>query len=152
MANKNNGTVENALASVEMLNGNLVIQRKPINDKNGKQRLTDDGRKWFAYMIPCKLFGRETQIDFEPRDKGGYELLDILFDLSPKAELIMAEATMTDDNGRTSEYMTYTARVYEPKSGKPIVCSIKLSRNSDKDILRNLLSMLDVASDTGENT
>ena len=39
--------------------------------------------------------GRDIKVDFAPKDKGGYEPLDILFDVSNKAELLISEEEMT---------------------------------------------------------
>ena len=40
-----------------------------------------------------------------------FEPLDIIFDISPKAELIMSEEEMTDNNGNKTKYTAYKVQV-----------------------------------------
>ncbi len=128
----------------ETQNGNLVVVREAIRDKKGKQMLTQDGREYFAYLVKGTLRGRAVKIDFTPKDAGGYEPLDIVFDVSPKAELIMTEEEMSDSNGKTSSYTTYTVRAVD-EMGLPWTAGVKPQRNSDKDLLNMLLNVMKIA-------
>ena len=134
MANEKNGKA----VVTETVNGNLVITREPINGKNGKQMVTQDGRLYFAYVVRGVIRGQEKKVDFAPKDQGGYEPLDILFDISPKAELIMSEEEMTDASGKVSKYTSYRAQVVD-EDGEIWDCGVKPQRDSDKALLKFLL-------------
>jgi len=73
-----NETKKTANVATETLNGNLVIVREAIIGKDGKQLMTKDGRPYFAYIVRGVIRGQEKKVDFAPKDKGGYEPLDIL--------------------------------------------------------------------------
>lgn len=130
-----NGTA-NAVA--ETINGNLVVTREAIKGKDGKQLVTKDGRLYFSYIVRGIIRGKEMTIDFVPKDKGGYEPLDILFDLSPKAELTMSEEEMTDDKGNVTHYTAYKVQATD-EDGEVWDCSVRPQRDSDKTLLRFLL-------------
>lgn len=100
----------------------------------------NDGRQYYSYMLRGKVRGRDVKVDFAPKDKGGYEVLDIVFDVGP-VELLIAEATMTDSDGRKTKYTTYKAVAYD-EDGNPYECGVKPSRDSDKALLRMLLMSL----------
>ena len=122
----------------ETMDGNLVVVREPILGKDGKQMITKDGRPYFAYVVRGVVKGREIKVDFCPKDQGGYEPLDILFDMAPKAQLIMSEETMTDDSGRESHYTAYRVEVVD-EDGEVWPCAIRPQRDSDKTLLKFLL-------------
>ena len=62
-----------------------------------------DGENYWAYVVKGKVRTREVKVDFIPKDKGGYEPLDIVFEVSPKAELIMTNEEVTDSNGNKTK-------------------------------------------------
>ena len=131
--------VKNTTAEVtETQNGNLVMVREPILDKNGKQLVTKDGRPYFAYVVRGIIRGQHKKVDFAPKDMGGYEPLDILFDIADKAELIAEDKVMEDSKGNKTAYTAYTARVVD-EDGIPWECEVKPQRNSDKALLSFLL-------------
>ena len=129
----------------ETINGNLVITRDPIMGKNGKQMVTQDGRLYFAYVVRGNIRGQEKRIDFAPKDQGGYEPLDILFEISPKAELVMSEEEMTDVSGKVTRYTAYKAQVVD-EDGEIWDCGVKPQRDSDKALLKFLLIELNKAN------
>ena len=131
---------KNSTAKVvtETQNGNLVMVREAIKGKDGKQLLTKDGRPYFAYIVQGNIRGQAKKIDFAPKDKGGYEPLDILFEIAPKAELIMENRVMEDENGVKTPYTAYSVRVVD-EDGEVWDCEVKPQRNSDKALLKFLL-------------
>lgn len=92
--------------------GNFVIVREPIKGANGKQLKTQDGRLYFAYVLFGKLRGRPVKVDFSPKDKGGYQPLDLVFDVSPKAELLINEVTQ-EINGTKNKRTVYTVNTVD---------------------------------------
>ena len=133
-----NETKKTANVATETLNGNLVIVREAIIGKDGKQLITKDGRPYFAYIVRSVIRGQEKKVDFAPKDKGGYEPLDILFDISDKAELIMTDEVMTDENGNKTPYVSYKVQVVD-EDGEIWECGVKPQRDSDKALLKFLL-------------
>ena len=134
MAKEQNGTA----VATETMNGNLVLIREPIMGKDGKQLVTKDGRLYFAYVVRGIIRGHEKKVDFVPKDQGGYEPLDILFDIAPKAELIISEEVMVNTDGSKTNYTAYKAQVVD-EDGEVCDCSVKPQRDSDKTLLKFLL-------------
>lgn len=124
----------------------LTVEREVIKDKDGKQYQSRDGRAYFAYVVRGVVRGREVKVDFAPKDKGGYEPLDIVFDVAPKADLIMTEEEMTNDSGKKTKYMAYKVRTVD-EGGIIYECGVKPSRDSDKSLLSMLLNTLMVGGD-----
>lgn len=99
-----------------------------------------DGKQYWAYITKGQVRGRDVKIDFAPKDKGGYEPLDIVFSISPTAELIMTKETMTDANGTKTSYTSYKVRS-EDELGM-LECGVKPTRDSDKALLTMLINQL----------
>lgn len=101
----------------------------------------NDGKDYWAYIVKGQVRNRDIKVDFAPKDKGGYEPLDILFDVSPKAELLMSNETMTDVSGKKTKYVSYQVRTID-EFGIEYTCGVKPSRDSDKALLGMLLNQL----------
>lgn len=99
-----------------------------------------DGRTMWGYCVKGKIDGRETKVDFNASDQGGYEVLDMIFNIKPTAELLMREETVTD-GGRTNKYTIYEVGNVDA-DGDELRCRIKPARNSDKSILDYFLKKL----------
>ena len=112
---------------------NLTLTRETFEGKEGK--------KYWAYMVKGYVRGREIKIDFVPKDIGGYEPLDIVFDIQDKAELIVRTEQITDSFGNKNTYTTYTAQNIDD-CGIVYECGIKPQRDSDKSLLAMLLNVL----------
>ncbi len=126
---------EKKMVATETKNGNLIIVREAILDANGKQLMTKDDRPYFAYIVRGIVRGKLKKVDFVPKDKGGYDPLDILFEISPQAELIISEEEMKDDEGKKTKYTSYKAKVVD-EDGDVYECSVKPQRDSDKALLK----------------
>lgn len=99
-----------------------------------------DGKQYWAYVLKGQVRGRDVKVDFAPKDKGGYEPLDIVFSIDTKAELIMCNETMTDVNGKQTKYTSYKVR-NEDELGV-LECGVKPSRDSDKALLTMVINQL----------
>ena len=144
MANEKKVTVNEKAAAglTETINGHLVVVREPIMDKYGKQMQTKDGRDYFAYCVRGNVRGREVKADFVPKDNGGYEPLDIVFDVSPKAELFMEEReSESDKTGKVTKYMAYWVQTVD-ENGLIYSCNVRPQRDSDKALLSMLLNLI----------
>ncbi len=100
-----------------------------------------DGKEYFGYLVKGVVRGREVKVDFSPKDAGGYEVLDIVFDVSSTANLIMTDEETTDTRGRKIEYTAYKAQTVD-EDGTPYECDIRPKYNSDKALLTMLLTEL----------
>ena len=104
----------------------FVLERAPFTNK--------DGREMYGYFVRYNIHGKEYRADFEAKDLGGYELLDLMFTIKPTATLVMWEEKMTDDKGNVTPYMVYEARVVDD-DGLVFAYKMKLSQESDKSYL-----------------
>ncbi len=143
MADKNEKRVteqNTAFVAETTENGNFVITREPIKGANGKQLQTQDGRLYFAYVVKGMLRGRPVKVDFSPKDKGGYQPLDLVFDVSPKAELYISEVVQ-EMNGVKSRRTVYTVNTVDI-DGIVWKCEVKPTRASDRDMLVMLINLI----------
>lgn len=142
MANERKVTEQNTtdLIAETTENGNFVITRDPIKGANGKQLKTQDGRLYYAYLLHGKLRGRPVKVDFSPKDKGGYELLDLVFDVSPKAELNITEVVQ-EINGTKTRRTVYTVNTVD-ENGQIWKSEVKPTRTSDRDMLTMLITLI----------
>lgn len=109
---KKNVEEQNAAISVEAQNTptpeaeqakvNLVVERKEFTSR--------DGREMWGYFVRGKVRGREVRIDFQAADQGGYEVLDIIFEIKPTAELVMHDEVMLSEDGTKTPYTVYEVR------------------------------------------
>lgn len=120
--------------------GNFIVTREPIKGANGKQLKTQDGRLYYAYLVHGKLRGRDIKVDFSPKDKGGYTLLDLVFDVSSKAELFITEV-MQEMNGVKSKRTVYTVNAVDV-DGVVWKAEVKPTRTSDRDMLAMLINLI----------
>lgn len=138
-------TVEMATTetAAEMNGVQLFVERKLIKDKFGKPLKNASGGNMYAYEMPCTLRGKETKIDFAPRDNGGYEQLDNIFDINEKAELSITEKASESLNGKKTYSNTYTVRNVD-ENGVVWELGVRPQRDSDKCMLKTWLQILGV--------
>ena len=119
-----------AIAQETEVMENLVLQRELIKTKR-------DRREIYVYFVEGETHGRKIRADFEAKDQGGYETLDLIFSIKPTAELLMREETMVQDGVKQS-YTVYEA-YNKDEFGIEFKYEIKLSRKSDKTYLDIIL-------------
>lgn len=112
---------------------NLTVIREEFNGK--------DDKKYWSYMVKGQVRGRAVKVDFVPKDIGGYEPLDIVFDVANTAELIITNEFSTDTAGNKIYYTAYKVRNVD-ELGIEYECDVKPQRNSDKSLLLMLLNVL----------
>ena len=115
-----------------MKNQALVLERETFVSKKGKEM--------YNYFVRGDVHGRVIKADFLAKDMGGYELLDLMFEINPTVNLIMHEETMTDDRGNVTPYTVYEARVVD-EDGLVYSYKLKLAQESDKSYLNILMQM-----------
>lgn len=134
---KENEVKETAQADVQ----NVVTEEQGLKLFVERESFTgSDGNKYWAYVLKGQVRGRDVKVDFAPKDKGGYEPLDIVFSIADKAELVMTTETMTDASGSKTKYVSYKVK-NEDELGV-LECGVKPSRDSDKALLNMIISQL----------
>lgn len=113
-----------------MENKNKIKVERETFEANGKQ--------YFSYFIKGTVRGREVKAAVVPPDKGGYTVLDIVFDDAMEAELVLTPYEMKDDKGKIIKGETYSVRSTD-ENGEVYECKIKPYRNSDKTLMNMLL-------------
>ena len=127
----------------EVIENEIEVKELKTKDKLFLQRelfTGNDGKEYYSYLLKGKVRGRDIKVDFAPKDKGGYEVLDIVFEVGA-VELVIAEETMTSQDGKKTKYTTYQAVAYD-EDNSPYECGVKPSRDSDKALLKMLLNSL----------
>lgn len=90
-----------------------------------------DGNEYYGYIVRGVLRGREVKADIVPKDIGGYELLDILFDGDGEVMLTVSDEEKVDNFGNKMRYKSYAAETID-EDGTPLVCDVKPKQSSDK--------------------
>ena len=103
-----------------------------------RETFESNGKEYFSYFIKGNVRGREVKAGVIPPDKGGYTVLDIVFDGQMEAELIVTPFEIKDVKGKTIKGNTYSVRSYD-EDGTVYECPIKPARTSDKSFLNMLL-------------
>ena len=83
---------------------NLQVTREPfISAKDNKQM--------FAYVVKGETMvngePKELKADFVAKDKGGYEVLSLIFMFGDTADIVVRDEIMVDDNGNKTAYSVY---------------------------------------------
>ena len=131
MTNEKNGTT--TAKATETKTARIYCTREEYEGK--------DGKKYWAYLVKGTVRGREVKVDFAPQDMGGYEPLDIIFDVSDHPEIIMTEDTFTTESGKVKAYTEYEVKTVD-EYGIEYACKVKPKRNSDTSLLAMLISTL----------
>ena len=99
-----------------------------------------DGKEYWNYFLPVEILKKNKKIRFVPKDRGGYEVIDLLFELSSNAELIITDNVMKDDNGRKTRYSSYKIVTYTD-DGIAFEATVKPFADSDKNLLTIVLRL-----------
>jgi len=97
-----------------------------------------NGKTCYSYFVRGTVRGREVKAQLIPQDNGGYVILDIVFDKSDTAELVIGTISITNDKGKTETFPSYTVKNIDD-SGEVFECPVKAARKSDKTKLAMLL-------------
>ena len=132
MANEKKEATANEAVTENEIATSFELTREQFDGKNKE--------KYWSYAIHGKVRGRDVKVDFVAYDQGGYEVLDIIFDVKSTAELVITDGEMTNqDTGEVVKFRTYEARNVDPVDGMEYRYKIKLARESDKALLNMLL-------------
>ena len=100
-----------------------------------------DGKPYWNYVVKGMLRERPIKADFIPKDKGGYEVLDLIFGVTDKAELLMVNEKMVDALGNVTRYVSYRARAIDEELNINLVVDVKPREKSDKSFLDIIIQL-----------
>lgn len=110
----------------------LMIEREPYKSKK-------DGQEYFNYFIKGIIKGKEVKTAVVPVDKGGYQLLDIIFLTSDACPLKVKPFEITNEKtGEVVSGNTYAVSLTN-ENGKEFELKIKPASDSGKTIIAYLL-------------
>ncbi len=98
-----------------------------------------DGKTYYSYFIKGNLRGKDFRVLIQPPDKGGYTVLDIVYDEAMEAELVLNPYEIKDASGKIIKGNSYLVRTYD-ENGEVWECPIKPYRASDKTLLNMLIA------------
>lgn len=97
------------------------------------------GKEFFGYFIKGDIRGKEVRVAVIPPDRGGYAVLDIVYDGGMSADLVVKPYEITDEKtGRVMKGNSYFVQSIDA-DGEVYECKIKPSKFSDKTLLEMLL-------------
>lgn len=103
-----------------------------------RETFVSKDKTYFSYFVKGTIRNKEVKIGIIPPDKGGYTVLDIVFDDAMACELHAAPFEMKTDNGQVIKGNTYTVKSVD-ENGVEYECQVKPARTSDKTLLNMLL-------------
>ena len=115
-------------------NGNLVVVRETFTMKKDKREL-------YGYKIEGKYRGRDIKVDLVADDQGGYDTLDLIFDIKPTAEFLITEMESTKSDGTKMQYTVYEVFNVD-EDGIEVKYKVRPAKKSD---LTNLTVLLQLA-------
>ena len=101
---------------------------------------TRDKKEYYNYFMRGQVRGREVRAELAPKNKDfdGYELLDLIFDIAPTAELYIRDEESETASGSKSVYTVYEVQNTD-EDGILYSYKLKPRAESDKSILNVLL-------------
>ena len=145
MANEKKNVTANEQETTEQ----VVEKQKTCLYVEREMFTAKDKREMYGYFVRGQIRGREVKVDFNAKDQGGYETLDLIFDINPKAELLIHDETMTDDKGNVTKYRVYEVQNVD-ELGIVYKYKVKPARDSDITYLNVLLQMLERQNATAQ--
>ena len=93
----------------------------------------------YAFLSMCLIIiGCSESEPNKDTDKGGYNVLDVVFGDAMQAELVVKPFEMKGADGNIVKGNTYAVRSYD-EDGEVYECPVKPARTSDKTFLNMLL-------------
>ena len=101
---------------------------------------TRDKKEYYNYFVRGQVRGREVRAELAPKNKDfdGYELLDLIFDIAPTAELYIHDEESETASGSKSVYTVYEIQNTD-EDGILYSYKLKPRAESDKSIINVLL-------------
>ena len=113
---------------------NLIVERELYETRDKKQ--------YYNYFVRGQIRGREVRAELTPKNKDfdGYDLLDLIFDIAPTAELYVHDEESETASGAKSRYTVYEVQNTD-EDGILYSYKLKPRAESDKSVLNILLQL-----------
>ena len=102
-----------------------------------RETFEKNDKTYFTYFIKGQVRGREVKVAIIPPDKGGYTVLDIVFEGAKEVKLDVRSFTMKNDKGEETVINTFNV-VSLDDNGEVYECPVKAKNKSDKILLSML--------------
>ena len=107
----------------------IMVEREPFQK---------DGKNYFSYFIKGTVRGKDIRVLITPPDKGGWQVLDIVFGDANEAELELKPYEMKNEaTGEVVKGNSFAVKSVD-ENGEVYECKIKPLRSSDKMLLNML--------------
>ena len=107
----------------------IMVEREPFQK---------DGKSYFSYFIKGTVRGKDVRVLITPPDKGGWQVLDIVFGDANEAELELKPYEMKNEaTGEVIKGNSFAVKSVD-ENGEVYECKIKPLRSSDKMLLNML--------------
>ncbi len=117
---------KNEKATVEKVENRFQIKREPFISKK-------TGKPGFSYYLEGRVRGREVKAKVVPKDKGGFEVLDIIYDGALACDLRIEHGEIPDEKtGETIKFDSYIVFSEDPETGDIYDLKVKPDKDSDK--------------------
>lgn len=113
------------------MNKKIIVERETY-EKNEKT--------YFSYFVRGTVRGKEVKAVLSPSDFGGFTVLDLIFDINSKPQLIEVPYEFTDANGNSVKGESLAVSVTD-ETGEKFECKVKPNKASDKTILAMLMKL-----------
>ena len=108
----------------------IMVEREPFQK---------DGKNYFSYFIKGTVRGKDIRVLITPPDKGGWQVLDIVFGDANEAELELKPYEMKNEaTGEVIKGNSFAVKSVD-ENGEVYECKIKPLRSSDKMLLNMLI-------------
>ena len=114
-----------------LLSGVMLVREKLKPREKGAKPI-------YTYNVYGVVRGTEVRAGMMPPDKGGFQVLSLVFGEVDELPVWMVPYEMKDENGRKVSGFTYKVMSAD-EDGDVLECKIKPSRDSDKRILDCLI-------------
>lgn len=108
----------------------IIVEKEPYEYK---------GKTYYSYYVKGVVRGKEVKAQVVPTDRGGFTVLDIVFDGGNAAELSLNPYEFEDEKShKVISGMSYSVKSVD-ENGEIYECKVKPFRDSDKTLLNMLL-------------
>jgi hypothetical protein len=118
------------------------MEAKQKNLKVERGTFEYNGKTCNEYFINGTIRGVDVKIKLtppDPKDRGGYTVLDIVFAGEKEADFVVEPFAFQDDNGKLISGDRYLVRSEDKETGEVYECAVKPARKSDKAALSMLM-------------
>lgn len=112
-----------------------------------REKYKADGKEYWGYFVEGNILGNTKKANFSApkNDRGGFDLLDIIFEKKKSIDLALTPYVMRDEKTNKITQKGFTYEGYTIGSdGMPYSCSIKLRGASDKSLLEVFLRQVGI--------